>query len=126
MIDLRSTLANFAVAVTFRQRPAGYWDADGVHHPGDPVEVTARAAILPGMDRSVVLPEGVRAQDACRVFSPVPIYGARDPEGAGATRFSWRGREFEVQELMDRDADGNGKFWRAIAYRVRDSEVDEA
>ncbi len=125
-MDLRSTIARFAVAVTFRQRPPGYWDADGIHHAGDAEEVETRAAILPGGDRSFVLPEGVRSQDVCRVYSPVEIYGARDPEGAGATRFTWRGREFEIQEVMDRDADGNGKFWRALALRVRSAESEEA
>ncbi len=125
-MDLRSTIARFASTVTLRQRPPGYWDADGVYHAAEPEEVEARVTILPGGDRSVVMPEGVRAQDVCRVFSPVALYGAQDPEGAAATRFSWRGREFEVQEVMDRDADGNGKFWRAVAFRVRSAEANEA
>lgn len=125
MMDMRSTIARFAVPIAFEQRAPGYWDDDGISHPGDTTEVTTRAAIMPGGDRGVVLPEGVRSTDVCRVWSPVPIYGAQDPEGNRATRFTWRGRRFEVNEVMDRDADGNGKFWRAVAYRVRDAEADD-
>lgn len=125
-MDMRTTIDRFAVAITFENRPAGYWDADGVHHEGEATSVVTRATILPGVDRGVVLPEGVRSEDVCRVWSPVAIYGAQDPEGAAATRFSWRGRRFEVREVMDRDADGNGKFWRGVAFRVREAEGDEA
>lgn len=125
-MDLRTTLARFATSITFEQRSPGYWDADGVHHVGEVTEVTTRAVILPGVDKGIVLPEGVRSADACRVWSPVAVYGAQDPAGAQATRFSWRGRRFEVQEVMDRNADDNGKFWRAVAFRVRNAEADEA
>ena len=125
MIDLTGVVASFAVPVTFDHRPPGYIDNAGVSRAAAVESVTARAVILPGGDRGVVLPEGVRSEDVCRVFSPVIVRGAQDPEGYWATRFTWRGRRFEVREVMDRSADGNGKFWRAIAFRVRESEDDE-
>lgn len=124
MMDLTSTIASFATSLTLRQRAPGYWSG-GIYVDGDETETEVRATVLPGGDRGVVLPEGVRSEDICRIWSPVILRGAQDPEGAAATRFSWRGREFEVQQVMDRDADGNGKFWRGLAFRVRSAEAEE-
>lgn len=125
MIDLRSVLSQFATPLTIQRRSLGYWSS-GRYIGGSTTTISTRAVVQPGANNTRVLPEGVHVEDAAIVWTSIKLYDAQDPEGQPADRFVWQGRTFEVQQLDDRNADGNGKFWRAVAVRVRDSEADEA
>lgn len=125
-MDLTGTIMRFAVPLVLQRRAEGYWDVDGINHVGDVTSVVISAAVQPGANNTKILPEGVRVEDAAIVWTDTRLFDAQDPEGRPADRFTWQGRVFEVARLDDRNADGNGKFWRAIAYRVRDAEDDEA
>lgn len=127
MIDLRSVIASLGgTALTVARRPPGIW-SDGIYVPADGVPTPLGiCSVQPGVDRGVVLPEGVRAEDTVTVFAPAQIRGAGDPEGYQADRFTHRSRHFEVFEVRDWGAGGQGLYFKAFCKRVRDAETDEA
>ena len=126
MIDLRSVISSFGAPLTITRRPPGEW-VNGIWVAATPVDVAAGlASIQPVGDRSVVLPEGVRAEDAVTVYAQVELRGVQDPEGYAADRFDYRGRTFEVQSVRDWSTGAMGQYFKAIAYRVRDSEDEES
>lgn len=119
MIDLRSVIADFGEPLVVERRAPGTWIA-GIYTESYAVATdVGLASIQPGVDKSVVLPEGVRQEDALTVYSITLLRGAEDPEGYSADRFTYRLRTFEVQSIEDWSAGNQGLYYRAIALRVK-------
>ena len=126
MIDLRSVILSLGgTALTVDRRPPGI-RSKGIYIAPDPVPtLLGVCSVQPGVDRGVVLPEGVRAEDTVTVYAPAQVRGADDPDGYLADRFTHRGRRFEVFEVRDWSAGNQGLYYKAFCKRVRDAEVDE-
>src|ERR1043165_7958735 len=109
MIDLRSAIASFGESLIVTRRPPGEW-INGIWVAATTTEVDiGLASVQPVVSRATVLPEGVREEDAVTVYSQAALYGAQDPEGYAADRFTYRGRVFEVHQVRDWGYGGQGK-----------------
>lgn len=110
---------SFGEPLSVQRRAPGVW-VDGVYmQANDSTLNVGLASIQPGVDRSVVLPEGVRREDALTIYSMTQLRGAEDPEGYQADQFTYRSRTFEIMDIEDWSTGNQGLYYRSIALRVK-------
>lgn len=124
MINLGSVIRSLGVTpVAIERYPAPAW-TDGIFAKGSPSLITATISVQPAGRNTLIMFDGVLAQDLIDFYSTdVEIIGATEsidgsPEGVTADVIRYNGERYEVQNVNAWESTGQGQYWSGNAKRL--------